>query len=278
MAIQQMIYESAAPVSYAKHADWSVEAGADFAFSKRVNSVPLTAVEFPSAAAEYVIIFAGSGDAVIPAVLLGFRTDENLYLGEDGGWKAKYVPAFLRRYPFVFASTDEGSRFTLCIDESFSGFNQKKRGQPLFEAEGKPSPYVDNVLKFLQQYQAEFERTQAFCRKLGDLNLLEPMQAQIRLASGESIALAGFMAIDRGRLKNLPSDKLAELARTDELELIYVHLQSMRHFDGMRERLAATATAVAAPRDTAQDAPAAAAPGGAKAKPDNGAGKAGKKR
>ncbi len=253
MAIQQMVYENAVPVSHAKHGGWSVEAGTDFAFCKSINSVPLTAVEFSSAAAEYVIIFAGSGEAVVPAVLLGIRDRENLYLGDDGGWKAKYVPAFLRRYPFVFSSLDEGKTFTLCIDESFSGFNQQQRGQPLFEGERKPSQYVDNVLKFLQQYQIEFQRTQAFCKKLKDLNLLESMRAQIRLDSGESIALTGFMVVDRARLKTLSAEKLAELVKSDELELIYIHLQSMKNFTGMRERLAATATAVAAPQDAAAE-------------------------
>ena len=117
MATQLMIYESAVPVSHNRHGKWSIDAGADFGFSRSVNSVPLTAVEFPSAASEYVIIFAGTGEVVTPAVLLGVRDQENLYLSEDGAWKARYVPAFLRRYPFVFSSTDEGKNFTLCIDE-----------------------------------------------------------------------------------------------------------------------------------------------------------------
>jgi hypothetical protein len=44
------------------------------------------------------------------------------------------------------------------------------------------------------------------------------------------------MAVDREKLKALPGDKLAELARTGELELIYVHLQSMRNFGAMLAR------------------------------------------
>src|SRR6185369_5327850 len=103
------------------------------------------------------------------------------------------------RYPFVFSSQDEGKTFTLCIDESYKGFNQDKRGQPLFDEQQKPSEYTNNVLKFLQQYQVEFQRTQAFCKKLKDLNLLEPMRAQISLDSGERISLTGFMAVDRAR-------------------------------------------------------------------------------
>ena len=247
MATQLMIYESAVPVSHGRHGKWSVDAGADFGFSRSVNSVPLTAVEFPSAASEYVIIFAGTGDVVTPAVLLGMRDGENLYLAEGGGWKARYVPAFLRRYPFVFSSADEGKNFTLCIDESYQGFNQEGRGKALYDEPQKPSQYTQNVLKFLQQYQLEFQRTQNFCKKLKDLNLLEPMRAQISLESGEKIALGGFMAVDRARLKTLPSDKLAELVKSDEMELIYAHLLSMRNFGGMRERLASAApvTAVA---------------------------------
>jgi hypothetical protein len=247
MAKQLMIYESAVPVQYSRHGKWSVDVGADFGFSRSVNSVPLTAVEFTAAASEYVIIFAGTGDVVTPAVLLGMRDEENLYLSEGGGWKARYVPAFLRRYPFVFASRDDGKTFTLCIDESFPGVKPEGGGKALFDEPQKPSQYTQNVLKFLQQYQFEFQRTQAFCRKLKELNLLEPMRAQVSLESGERIALGGFMAIDRARLKTLSSDKLAELVKSDEMELIYAHLLSLRNIGGMRERLAVSAPVTAAP-------------------------------
>ena len=249
MAKQLMIYESAVPVSNGRHGKWAIDVGSDFGFSRNINSVPLTAVEFPAAATEYAIIFAGTGDVVTPAVLLGVREEENLYLAEDGGWKARYVPAFLRRYPFVFSSRDEGKTFTLCIDESYPGFNRDGVGQKLYDEGEKPSQYTQNVLKFLQQYQVEFARTQAFCRKLKELNLLEPMRAQINLESGERIALGGFMAVDRARLKTLSSDKLAELVKSDEMELIYAHLVSMRNFAGMRDRLSSAAPVTAVAKD-----------------------------
>jgi len=241
MSSQLLFYESAAPVSAARHGDWSLETGANYAFSRNVNSVPLMAVEFPHAAAEYAIVFSGTADAFIPAVILGLRGNQNLYLGEQGGWRAKYVPAFVRRYPFVFSGAQDGKTFTLCIDEAFPGFNQEGRGQRLFDDDRKPTSYVSNVLKFLEQYQLEFRRTQAFCDKLKQLGLLEPMRAQANLKSGERLALTGFMAVSRDKLKALPADKLAELARTDELELLYLHLQSMRNFAAMAERVGQTA-------------------------------------
>ena len=104
---------------------------------------------------------------------------------------------------------------TLCIDEASPGFNRDGRGQRLFDDDGKPTAYVGNVLKFLQQYQSEFQRTEALCRKLKELNLLEPMQAQINLGSGERMALAGFSVVNRARLKTLSADVLAQLVKSD---------------------------------------------------------------
>jgi SapC protein len=236
MTTQLLIYKTAVPVNSGRHGDCCVEVGGDYAFSGDVNSVPLMAVEFPQAASEYAIVFAGAeGGEVMPAVILGVRGNENLYLSTDSAWGAKYIPAFVRRYPFVFSKS--GDRFVLCIDEQFKGFNREGRGQRLFDDSGKPTPFVDNVLKFLEEYQRQFLRTQAFCSKIKELNLLEPMQAQVTTGAGNRLSLGGFMAVNRAKLKSLPGEKLAELAKTDELELLYLHVQSMRNFENLRQRL-----------------------------------------
>lgn len=237
MAAKLLIYESAVPVTAQRHGQWSLEPTNDFSFSRRVNSVPLTAVEFPNAAAEYAIVFAGTKDAVIPVVLLGMRTDENLYLADGGGWQAKYVPAFVRRYPFVFSTSTDGRTLTLCIDESYPRLNQESRGERLFDDESKPTPFVERALKFLEQYQVEFHRTQMFCKQLVELDLLEPMRAQANLGNGEKLSLVGFMATNRDKLKALPAEKLAELVKSGALELLYLHLNSMRNLTAMGERV-----------------------------------------
>jgi hypothetical protein len=238
MTAQLLIYETVVHLSAARHRDCAVEIGGNYGFSRKTNSVPLMAVEFPFAASEYAIVFAGTKEQFMPAVILGVRENENLYLSQDAKWDAKYIPAFVRRYPFVFSDSPDKQRLLLCIDEAFSGFNREGRGQKLFGTDGKPTPYVEEILKFLQEFQAGYARTQAFCQKVRELDLLEPMQAQVEMASGEKLSLAGFMAVNRAKLKALPSDKLAELAKTDELELLYLHLQSMRNFQTLPGRLA----------------------------------------
>jgi hypothetical protein len=198
----------------------------------------------------------------MPAAILGVRPAQNLFVDDQGQWSARYVPAFVRRYPFVFSSNDEGRNFTLCIDESFAGFNQEGRGQRLFDDEKKASAYTQKVLNFLRQYQLEYQRTQRFSRKLEELGLLQPMQAQITVGDADRMSLSGFLAVDREKLKALDKEKLAELMQGDELELVYLHLQSLRNFSRIPEKLAGDAA-----KPQAQPAPqAAAAPPKARAR------------
>jgi hypothetical protein len=238
LTVQLLFYENAVPVSSGRHAGCSVELS-DHGFCRKVNSVPLTAVEFRSAAGEYPIVFVLGAGGVQPAVALGLRSGETLFVNEVGEWRGRYVPAFVRRYPFVFSmGPDDDRRFVLCVDEAFEGFNREGRGAPLFTPEGQPSPYVDKVLRFLQEYRAQFLRTRAFCSRLQELDLLEPMQARVGLG-GRKLSLGGFSVVNRDRLQAVPGEQLARLVGADELELVYLHLQSLRNFETLRNRLPA---------------------------------------
>jgi hypothetical protein len=237
VAKQLLIYESAVPVSAARHADVSVEPKDSFAFSAGVNAVPLMAVEFPSAAAEYTIVFTAEADNVMPAVVLGVKNAQNLYLTPDSRWKADYIPAFIRRYPFVFSSGD-GKTLTLCIDESHPGVNREGKGNALFGADKRPTPYVEKVLGFLKEFQVQFERTQQFGRRIKELNLLEPKQANVTTPQGEKFTLGGFLGVSREKLQQLNGEQLEKLSRTGELELLYLHLASLRNFTEFKDRLA----------------------------------------
>jgi hypothetical protein len=202
-------------------------------------------VEIQRAAAEFAIVFAQLGADILPAAVLGVRDEQNLYLTEGAQWRARYVPAFVRRYPFVFAASEDQQTLTLCIDETCAGFNREGRGQRLFGEDGKPSSFVEHVLKFLQEYQTHFERTRRFCMQLKDLNVLEPMQATVTTPTGTTEALGGFLGVARERLRELSGETLSTLARTDELELIYLHLHSLRNFNEVKDRFVGTLASAA---------------------------------
>ena len=238
MSTQLLFYTSANPITVQRHKEWAIEPTGDFEFAGKTNSVPVMAVEFMKAATEYSLVFAGDKERIMPVAILGLQNDSNLYVDEDGKWRAKYIPAFVRRYPFVFSSDDNGQRFTLCIDEDYAGVNQEARGNRMFDDEGERSDYLNGVLEFLKEYQIEYNRTQLFCDKLNELDLLEPMQAQVKLASGKEMSLTGFQAVSREKLNELPPETLAALAKMGALELIYIQLYSMKNFSEMTERLA----------------------------------------
>ena len=257
MPKQLLIYERAVPVSPQRHKDLSIKSGSSFAYARGVNSVPLMVAEFPNAAAEHAVVFSGEGEDVVPVVLLGVRDDENLFVGPEGNWLGRYVPAFLRRYPFVFSSSDDGKNFTLCVDESYEGANREGRGERLFDGDGERTQYLQSVLGFLQAYQVQFQRTLAFTKRLVELNLLEPMQARFTMQDGRALTLGGFQAINRERLRALSGAQLAALNAADELELIYIHLQSLKQLSVTAERIGAGAEGRSVPSGTDATAPAA---------------------
>lgn len=228
MTKQLLIYEQVVPISKQRHADWSVKTGTDYSFAKTINSVPLMAVEFPNATVDYPIVFAGTEEEVMPIVILGIDNN-NLYITESGDWNDQYIPAFIRRYPFVFSSPNEEGKSTLCIDEGFAGCNQEGRGERLFDSQGEQTQYLQNILGFLQQYQAHFQRTRIFCQRLKEYNLLEQAYARLTPPDGEQRSLRGFMRVNLERLKALTDEQILTLARTDELELIYLHLHSLHN-------------------------------------------------
>jgi hypothetical protein len=236
MTSQLLFYNDVAPISSERHRDWHVRELKDYSFANKVNAVPLMAVEFLNASSDFPIVFAGDEETVTPMLLLGMRKSENVFIGSDGSWEGKYIPAFVRRYPFVFSRSENGESFYLCIDESYPGFNQDGEGPALIGEDGKPSEYTDRVLEFLSQYQSEFQRTQAICKQLKDLNLLERKKVDVTLPDGKQLSLTGFFTADRSRLATLSSDAIVELVRSGAYELICHHLASLRNFEALRDR------------------------------------------
>ncbi|MEN8838706.1 MAG: SapC family protein [Celeribacter marinus] len=238
MAKQLLIYDNATPINADTHKDVSVKMSGAYEFSRDVNSVPIVAAEFLAAAADCVVVFAGTDKAVFPAVLLGVENDRNEYIDANGAWTGRYVPAFLRRYPFVFAQNPDSDQLTLCIDDSFEGVNTDGKGERLFDSEGARSKYLENELNFAAQYQHQYLRTKMFCDRLLELGLLEPAVANFTGDDSQPRRLSGFFRIDRAKLKAIEPDVLTEMFNNDELELCYTHLQSFNNIQTLGIKVA----------------------------------------
>lgn len=221
-----------------KHRHRRVVPTDSFAFARHANSLALVTAEFGEACREFAIVFMRQGPRVVPVAMVGLRARENLFVDGNGRWCARYVPAFLRRYPFVLARLPGQPSLGLCIDEAFPGWSEE-RGEALFDAEGQDTPFLRNAAAFLTQYQAEQERTEAFCRRLEEAGLLREMNARADLKDGRSFTIEGLLVVDEPKLLALPDAAALSLFRSGELHLVSLHLLSLGNMKTLADRMPA---------------------------------------
>ncbi|MFO1329543.1 MAG: SapC family protein [Rubrivivax sp.] len=213
------------------HADWGV--------ASKLNSLFVAAVEFGDACKEYPLVFVRAGNdeqgkpLVAPVAVFGLAQEENLFLQPDGSWRASYVPAVLRMYPFAIARVDANS-YAICVDSAWSGVSTTE-GQALFGADGQPSEMTLNVQKQLEQTETEVQRTRAVGERLLALDLLRDMRFDATLPDGKTVSVDGFLTVDEDKLKALPDATLVELQRTGLLGLIHAHQISLGNMRRLAE-------------------------------------------
>ena len=208
-----ILYRNVTAVSRDRHKGWYIDADQGYSFARATNSVYLAAGEFAQAAQEYAIVFTRDATgAAIPAALLGLASDTNLMIDDDGRWRGRYIPAYVRRYPFMLATTDlTSNQFTVCIDETFSGFNTVKEGELLLDDAGVQGPLMAKSVEFLQEFHRHSELTVKFCDVLDKAGLFDSIQANVSLHSGPSFALTGLFSVTRERLQRLTAEQLKQL-------------------------------------------------------------------
>lgn len=209
----------------------------NFSFAAPTNSVILTGVEFVEAAKEYPIIFVRAGERITSAALLGLRDAENLFVRPDGSWDARYIPAFVRRYPFVLAASAGSDELTVCVDEAFAGFTTATDGNALFDDQGEPALLLQKAVNFLQEYQAQINRTEIFVNRLHESELLMDLSARADLADGKHYALQGLLGVDEKKLLAISKSKALELFRCGELSWVYAHLFSLSNMNRLADLL-----------------------------------------
>lgn len=233
-----LFYQKPVPLDRAAHRNSKIKLrDADFTFAAQTNSVPVATLEFARAATEFPIVFTGpSMDKLMPVAVLGLHNNENLFVDANGKWGSMYVPAFIRRYPFVLAERNNGQEFSVCIDTAFPGW-EAADGQPLFDEQGQETPWLKNALTFLGQYQANIRQTVDFTGKLNELNVLVAREIHARDAKGQPLTLRGFYAVDEAKLTALPDAKIVDLYRAGFLGLIHAHLLSLSNVAKLEQRL-----------------------------------------
>lgn len=226
-----LFYKNIEALSRETHAKLKLEATNDLSFVAENYWVPLAGVEFFRAADHFPVVFLKEGEEFVPIALLGLEESRNLFVMNDSTWKeGAYIPAFIRRYPFVLAGTNQkDEQLTVCLDRDYSGFNEKG-GEALFDEKGEPTEFLNNVISFLSNYNVDMVRTQDFVNILKTHNLLESKTVTITNSNDEKFDVQNVYIIDEEAFSKLDGETLVTLNQQGMLGWVFAHLVSLNNF------------------------------------------------
>jgi hypothetical protein len=224
-----MFYKNPVPLEPARHGSAGLKAQADFRFAANTNALPVTTTEMPHAARTYPIVFSVNAP-IVPFAVVGLRDSENLFVSAEGTWREdSYIPAYVRRYPFIFSEVTGSQQLLLCIDEAADSFEATSE-RPFFTPEGKPTEALQRALQFSETFQGHYVDTRRFGEWLDQNNMLEDRVARADLGGGQTFSLRGFKLLNPEKLRTLTDAQVLELHKRGWLPLLHFHLQSLQNW------------------------------------------------
>ncbi|NDC58785.1 MAG: peptidase [Alphaproteobacteria bacterium] len=225
-----MFYHQPEPLSLERHARLGVKrVDAPFLFLLQSHVVPITVNEFGVAAASYPVIFAGPEKT--PLAVMGARAGDNVFVGLNGEVDPEaYLPAFARRYPFVFAADPGSDRLLVCIDRAAPMIGEQP-DVPFFEGE-QPSRYTQDAIEFCTEFERHRRNTEEFTKILSELDLFEEKTVTLtgRNPDGSDAPpqkVADYFAISEEKLNALSPEAFLRLRDQGVLGPTYAHLVSL---------------------------------------------------
>ena len=250
-----LFYSAIEPLNAGQHSKMKVRQVEKSPFLAKTHAIPVTVDEFGLAQRHYPIVFS-IGDNPIPIALMGLNEGVNVFVDPDGRPhdSTYYVPAYVRRYPFLLARLNDSSdELSLCFDPTSNAVGEFDEGQPLFDDE-QPSEATKAILEFCEQFETAGQRTSAFMEDLKKSGLLMDGEVAIQPEGYQQpFIYRGFQMIDEEKLRDLRGDELRKMNQNGMLPLIYAHLFSLSQ---MREVFGRQLQQGKAPQQVPQPAPA----------------------
>ena len=224
-----VFYNNLVPLSSQLHPRHGIAQREGFDFAKPVNAIPVTVDEFALVQRHYPLVF-GMGEGAAPLALVGLANGDNLFIDEQGQWKPEtYVPAYVRRYPFMLAKLmPESENLSLVFDDTTPQIAEGI-GEPLFEGE-EPTEMTRNILAFCEQFEQAIDRTRAFMDEIIKLDLLMDGEVSIQPPGDvPPVVYRGFRMVNEDKLRELRGDQARKLVQNGIMGLLYAHLMSLSH-------------------------------------------------
>lgn len=224
-----LFYKDLTPLNSRDHGSWRARSVDKAAWLIGQHAVPVTVEEFPQAQRFYPIIFSMGNDPV-PLALMGLNEGINTFVDDEGNiLDGAYIPAYVRRYPFLLAKlAPNADELSLCFDPGSDVIGDFKDGEALFEGD-TPSARTKEMLEFCQRFEQAGQRTGAFVKELKDQGLLMDGEVAIRQPGKEDTPFIyrGFQMVDEKKLRKVRGETLRKWNESGVLALIYAHLFSL---------------------------------------------------
>lgn len=228
-----VLYNDLVPLSSDLHAGWGTKTLDGAHFLKDQHAIPVTVDEFVQVQRHFPIIFADA-DSPVPLALMGLNEGVNVFVDDNGKFTQQvYIPAYVRRYPFMLAQLGQNQQeFSLCFDPTSGAVAADGEVVKLFE-NGEATQGTKDILGFCEQFEQSAQRTGAFVKELQDLDLLMDGEVTIQPEGAEQPHIyRGFKMVNEEKLRDLRGDQLRKMMQSGLLTLITAHLFSL---DLMRE-------------------------------------------
>lgn len=227
-----LFYKDLVPLNSNEHGDWKSKPMDSADFMVGQHAIPLTVEEFVPASRHYPIIFSDS-ETPVPLALMGMNEGVNTFMDDEGKFtSAVYVPAYVRRYPFLLAKLQpQSEELSLCFDPTsgaLGDFKDDEAATALFD-DAKPSEQTQAILKFCENFEEAGARTQSFMDELAKSGLLMDGEVSIQQENTDNpFVYRGFKMIDEAKLRELRGDELRKMNQSGMLPLIHAHLFSLQ--------------------------------------------------
>jgi len=226
-------YGEVTPLDLQRHAGCGVREPHSYAWCAQTRAVPINVAEFGIAALQMPLAFvtdaSGHYDA---AAVLALRGAGNAFVDRDGRWLAdRYVPAYLRRFPFCSFTHGDAGRQMVCVQEAALEADAR---MPIISRNGELTAYWKPWAQLIDRFDAAREQTRRFVARLCDLDLLMPFDAVHVGGDGRRQTLTGLHRVDESRLGALAASVMRELFQSGEMRAIYLHLLSLENLKRMQ--------------------------------------------
>ena len=221
-----------------KHRQLRVRTGYSPALGDAVMYVMTYPMEFRDIQSCYPILFTKDPNTggFFGAAILGFEADQNLFLNDDG-WDALYIPAAIRRQPFLIATGGEGGKETsmVSLDLDHPRVSQDE-GEALFDNDGAPTEFLNQRIALLDQLHRGLQHSKGFIDALLQHELLEQITLDVAFKDGSKKSLQGFYTIAEERLYQLKGDVLESLNASGYLQPVFMAVASLSRMRDVIER------------------------------------------